>query len=128
MSLPGRPGAILVGDTAEPRAAPATSAVPADRPRNETIAPKGRVNGGVGGGVNSVVDGEAAGESRGLKSPAERLGLFGAARARHEKCLADAIYFEARGEPGRGQMAVAQVVMNRVFSGYYYRSRSTDCE
>jgi hypothetical protein len=52
-------------------------------------------------------------------SPAERLGLEGKPRAKAEKCLADAVYFEARGEPQRGQMAVAQVVMNRVFSGYY---------
>ncbi len=54
-------------------------------------------------------------------SPAERLGLNldVEERAKHEKCLADAIYFEARGEPVRGQIAVAQVVMNRVFSGYY---------
>jgi spore germination cell wall hydrolase CwlJ-like protein len=29
-------------------------------------------------------------------------------------CLATAIYFEARGEPERGQAAVAQVVLNRV--------------
>jgi hypothetical protein len=54
-----------------------------------------------------------------LKSPADRLGLAGRERAKAEKCLADAIYFEARGEPLRGQMAVAQVVMNRVFSRYY---------
>ncbi len=54
-----------------------------------------------------------------LKSPADRLGLAGKPRAKAEKCLADAVYFEARGEPFRGQMAVAQVVMNRVFSGYY---------
>jgi len=54
-----------------------------------------------------------------FKSPAERLGLIGKPRAKAEKCLADAIYFEARGEPTRGQMAVAQVVMNRVFSGRY---------
>ena len=54
-----------------------------------------------------------------LRSPAERLGLTGKPRARAEKCLADAVYFEARGEPLRGQMAVAQVVMNRVFSGFY---------
>jgi spore germination cell wall hydrolase CwlJ-like protein len=71
--------------------------------RNETIAPKGEVPSGTAG----------------LLSPAERLGLTGAARAQHEKCLANAIYFEARGEPTRGQIAVAQVVMNRVFSGYY---------
>src|SRR5580658_315762 len=54
-----------------------------------------------------------------FKSPAERLSLDGKPRARAEKCLADAVYFEARGEPMRGQMAVAQVVMNRVFSGRY---------
>src|SRR5712691_3009345 len=40
-------------------------------------------------------------------------------RAKEEKCLAEAIYFEARGEPVRGQMAVAQVVLNRAFSGKY---------
>lgn len=34
---------------------------------------------------------------------------------RQERCLAEAIYFEARGEPRRGQVAVAQVVMNRVY-------------
>jgi len=54
-----------------------------------------------------------------LRSPADRLGVAGKPRARAEKCLADAVYFEARGEPLRGQMAVAQVVMNRVFSGFY---------
>jgi spore germination cell wall hydrolase CwlJ-like protein len=70
---------------------------------NETIAPKG----------------EVTGEGRRPKSPAELLGLAGDNRAKHEKCLASAIYFEARGEPVRGQMAVAQVVINRVFSGYY---------
>ncbi|MCK0195977.1 cell wall hydrolase [Ancylobacter sp. 6x-1] len=52
-------------------------------------------------------------------SPAERLGLDGARRDRAQKCLAEAVYFESRGEPERGQIAVAQVVMNRVFSGYY---------
>jgi spore germination cell wall hydrolase CwlJ-like protein len=54
-----------------------------------------------------------------LESPADRLNLAGKPRAKAEKCLADAVYFEARGEPFKGQQAVAQVVMNRVFSGYY---------
>ena len=53
------------------------------------------------------------------QSPAQRLSLSGKPRARAEKCLADAVYFEARGEPLKGQEAVAQVVMNRVFSGKY---------
>lgn len=35
------------------------------------------------------------------------------------KCLAQAIYFEARGEPMEGQLAVAEVVINRAKSGLY---------
>jgi len=35
------------------------------------------------------------------------------------ECLTAAIYFEARGEPVRGQNMVAQVVLNRVASRYY---------
>jgi spore germination cell wall hydrolase CwlJ-like protein len=55
-----------------------------------------------------------------VETPAERLGLLDQKkRARQEKCLAEAVYFEARGEAIRGQIAVAQVVMNRAFSGYY---------
>ena len=70
----------------------------------ESIAPKGEVN----------TDDQRA------KTPVERLGLFDEkSRAREEKCLAEAVYFEARGEAVRGQIAVAQVVMNRAFSGKY---------
>jgi spore germination cell wall hydrolase CwlJ-like protein len=53
------------------------------------------------------------------RTPSQRLGLLGKPRLQAEKCLADAVYFEARGEPEKGQEAVAQVVMNRVFSGFY---------
>lgn len=35
------------------------------------------------------------------------------------KCLAQAVYFEARGEPLAGQLAVARVVINRATSGLY---------
>lgn len=35
------------------------------------------------------------------------------------KCLAEAVYFEARGEPLDGQLAVAEVVINRSQSGHY---------
>jgi spore germination cell wall hydrolase CwlJ-like protein len=70
----------------------------------ESVAPKGEVNA----------------DNQHEKTPAERLGLFDAkSRAKSEKCLAEAVYFEARGEAVRGQIAVAQVVMNRVFSGFY---------
>jgi spore germination cell wall hydrolase CwlJ-like protein len=69
----------------------------------ETIAPKGEVTGA---------------DQRPM-SPAERLKLAGASRTKAEKCLATAIYFEARDEPIRAQVAVAQVVLNRAFSPYY---------
>jgi len=39
--------------------------------------------------------------------------------AREQRCLAEAVYFEARSEPAAGQAAVAQVVLNRVKSGLY---------
>jgi hypothetical protein len=52
-------------------------------------------------------------------SPAERLHLEGAERTKAEHCLSNAIYFEARDQPYQGQVAVAQVVINRVFSGVY---------
>ena len=39
--------------------------------------------------------------------------------AAEQRCLAQAIYFEARSEPEEGQAAVAQVVLNRAMSGLY---------
>ena len=39
--------------------------------------------------------------------------------SRDLKCLAQAVYFEARGEPLDGQLAVARVVVNRAASGLY---------
>jgi hypothetical protein len=74
---------------------------------------------GAGGGETIARKGQVTGESQHPMSPAERLQLDDKGRAKSIKCLTEAIYFEARGEPVRGQIAVAQVVMNRVFSGYY---------
>lgn len=71
------------------------------------------------GSTTVAAKGEVTGEEARPKSPAERLGIAGAALAKAEKCLADAIYFESRGEPKQGQTAVAQVVVNRAFSGFY---------
>jgi len=44
---------------------------------------------------------------------------------REQDCLANAVYFEARGEPIEGQLAVAEVVLNRTRSGRY---PNTICE
>lgn len=41
------------------------------------------------------------------------------AMEQEQRCLAEAVYFEARSEPEAGQAAVAQVVLNRVKSGLY---------
>ena len=96
---PNAPGPAADPDMKKSAALPQ----PADKPAaGESVAKKGEVNNDYHG-----------------KTPAERLGLTGAARAKQEKCLAEAVYFEARGEAVRGQIAVAQVVMNRAFSGFY---------
>jgi spore germination cell wall hydrolase CwlJ-like protein len=42
-----------------------------------------------------------------------------APESREQDCLANAVYFESRGEPIEGQLAVAQVVLNRAASGRY---------
>lgn len=40
-------------------------------------------------------------------------------RALELRCLAENIYFEARGEPLKGQYAIAEVTMNRLASPYF---------
>ncbi|MEA3008684.1 MAG: hypothetical protein QOJ91_376 [Sphingomonadales bacterium] len=58
-------------------------------------------------------------------APASRLAELVLAYAgtqtgdREMECLANAVYFEARSEPIEGQLAVAEVVMNRAASGRY---------
>ncbi len=47
------------------------------------------------------------------------LNLEGKALEKATKCLADAVYWEARSESEAGQVAVAQVVLNRATSGFY---------
>jgi spore germination cell wall hydrolase CwlJ-like protein len=97
------PVVVLPGDDPDMKAIaslPATGAAES----GESIAPKGEVNS----------------DNQRAKTPAERLGLFDEkSRAKAEKCLAEAVYFESRGEAVRGQIAVAQVVLNRAFSGFY---------
>ncbi len=61
--------------------------------------------------IPPIVDGDHAWMSKPL--PPE---VFS---AKEQKCLANAIYFEARGESLRGQAAVAQVVLNRVRNPTY---------
>jgi hypothetical protein len=71
------------------------------------------------GGQTVAAKGMVTGEDKRPMSPSDRLGLDEKGRTKAEKCLAEAIYFEARGEHVAGQMAVAQVILNRAFSGKY---------
>jgi hypothetical protein len=74
----------------------------------------------IGEGISFAPKGEVNADNQRAKTPAERLGLLDEkSRAKSEKCLAEAVYFEARGEAVRGQIAVAQVILNRAFSGKY---------
>ena len=54
---------------------------------------------------------------------AEMVADIGAAGApsleQQERCLASAVYYESKGEPLNGQLAVAQVVLNRVANGRF---------
>jgi hypothetical protein len=57
-------------------------------------------------------------------SPDQPKTLFGGLtedefKTRELRCMATAIYFEARDEPIKGQIAVAQVIMNRIRSPFY---------
>lgn len=56
-------------------------------------------------------------------APKSRLTYIGLIKPEHivreQRCLAEAIYFEARSESADGRAAVAQVVLNRVKSGVY---------
>jgi spore germination cell wall hydrolase CwlJ-like protein len=100
-ALPGAPDA-----TPRPAAPPAADATPRRDPDGARVliarlAPRG----------------ESRPTSVAVPQPAvtPRSPIAGIVRNEREmRCLAEAVYFEARSEPERGQAAVAQVVLNRV--------------
>jgi len=87
-----------------------TTPAPADSTPVEVVALRGELRG------TAPAMGEAA--SQGTR-PSYAVLLDEEKTARENRCLAEAIYFEARGESDEGQAAVAQVVLNRVASGLY---------
>lgn len=106
----------------ETRTTAGTGATPVEVVATPIIA----LNPSTGDGIPPV---PALGEEEGLTTVprkvhlddglARPLELTPVADARAQTCLATAIYHEARGEPVEGQIAVAQVVINRVRSPYY---------
>ena len=66
---------------------------------------------------------EAAPAARNLSQLVETIAAADADRPDADmRCLATAVYFEARGEPLDGQLAVAQAILNRVESGRFASS------
>jgi spore germination cell wall hydrolase CwlJ-like protein len=89
-----------------------------------TAAPKGYLAALYEKAMNAIGINEtavAAPASAMQKSLDELVGEHEAAAAPdgEQDCLAKAVYFESRGEPIEGQLAVAEVVMNRAASGRY---------
>ncbi|CAH1648698.1 MAG: cell wall hydrolase [Chelatococcus sp.] len=102
---------------AAPRAAvlASTTPAPADAtPMEIAAAPVSLPPFGVDGGQNMSTIAKSDGTRPNYAS------LVDSARGvAEEQCLAEAVYFEARGETDQGQAAVAQVVLNRAKSGLY---------
>jgi len=115
-SLDAPPGVLERPETEPEPVVPVPARRPADADARASAAAASAIR---EGGETIAGKGEVTGKDRRPMSPAARLGLSAKARAKAEKCLAEAVYFESRGEAVRGQIAVAQVVMNRVFHGFY---------
>jgi spore germination cell wall hydrolase CwlJ-like protein len=78
----------------------------------------------VGGAMLSADSGREARAAVAASAPETGDSLLSVREAalaleREAGCLAQAIYYEARGESNKGKLAVAEVVMNRVRSGNY---------
>lgn len=96
-----------------------TSPTPRARPDHQSVTAPAPV------GVSGLATPAAAPAPR--RSLAELVAEHSGAAGNGEEfeCLASAVYYESRGEPLDGQLAVAEVILNRVRSG---RFRSTICD
>jgi hypothetical protein len=112
--VPGSPGVFDGASPAVPRAVALSSNTPAEADRSpiEILALAAALDArGVAAANSTIVEREVD-----ASKFADLAGFEGGAE---ERCLAEAVYFEARSEPVDGQAAVAQVVLNRVKSGLY---------
>jgi spore germination cell wall hydrolase CwlJ-like protein len=103
------------------RAAAATTAAPAAAPAQDP-EPKGYLARIYNAAMDALVGQGTAAETAGAQRSLDELVQAyetGEAGDREQDCLANAVYFESRGEPVEGQLAVAQVVLNRASSGRY---------
>lgn len=133
-----RPAESALAALSAPAVPPdAITAVPTDRPAApvqlaavDPVAPLAYAEPGVPADLTAPFDALLSPRSRpdiplAVPDPANDHAWVGnpipeSAQTRAERrCLTEAIYFEARGEPIRGQMAVAQVVINRLKNPAY---------
>ena len=110
LSTPGQAAGLQATQLAAAQTTPATLFVPAVAPDTQVITPTAPQP------VPAVMVAEPA--------PFVSLDDAIAAQDRAEvdeatRCLAAAIYFEAKGEPADGQLAVAEVIINRAKSGRF---------
>lgn len=70
------------------------------------------------GALASIVDMDMP-DLLSLDKTYKSVDLFGRTFSQEEMCLAQAVYFEGRGEPLVGQVAIAEVVLNRIVDRRY---------
>jgi spore germination cell wall hydrolase CwlJ-like protein len=95
--------------------------LPGQHPAASAAAPKGFFAALYESAADALGFGAIAPPAAPAKSLAELVDEHEAPAAAdgEQDCLAKAVYFESRGEPIEGQLAVAEVVMNRAASGRY---------
>jgi hypothetical protein len=112
------PSAVTAG-TSPVTAAPAvTVSLTQPSPRAAILSSTPRSTSGVTAAPTGAIAVRPAVTHAGLW-PLVYANMTGAPLDEEMNCVATAVYFEARGEPFDGQLAVAEVVMNRATSGRY---------
>jgi spore germination cell wall hydrolase CwlJ-like protein len=93
-------------------------AAPADEAPLETLAPPSVPDSDVPNDVIGHADAELEADTRSLSELVAAYASNDVDDSEHE-CLAGAVYFESKGEPLQGQLAVAEVILNRAGSGRF---------
>jgi N-acetylmuramoyl-L-alanine amidase len=109
------PQAAIDAAIAEEKQIPVVVSAPVDQNSANTKNAKPLAAAGL---VVRPDDGVTVDAAASLDTKVSRLGAT-TLSGREQECLAGAIYFESKGEPLLGQLAVAQVIINRAKSGRF---------
>jgi spore germination cell wall hydrolase CwlJ-like protein len=112
----------------DPASIPAPLTAPAESPASQTTLPQDPVPAQPEAPAApaplptiQIPSVKAIAAPRTLEAMVAAFGSTATADAEHE-CLAGAVFFESKGEPLRGQLTVAEVVINRARSGRFPKS------